>query len=499
MTPPPPPIPVPTAQRAASAAAHGSAAPDRVPASEKLALGLGQAAALGTHNALTTLANPVYNVIMGMSPVHLSVLTFAQRIWDAFLDPLVGQLSDNLRTRWGRRRPLMLIAALPMALGFASLWCFPRGLSSLGLVAYFFGSSLAFYLCHSFFYVPLTALQIEATSDYHERTRVASVVGICTWGFTIFNQWMYPLLQSKWFSDPVSGVRTVGVAAALVYGAMALVPLVWVCERPPVGQAPRRQRQRFGSALRETWGNRDFVLLLGIRAVSQFGYGVVAILGFYLNCYLVHAGDLGAASAIQGWIGTSYVAGSVAAFWLFRVIGLRFGKKRTLQISAALLVAGALIKIAVYHPGWRWAQLLIPMTNGLALSGITLMTTAMLADVVSADELATGCRREGLYVSVLSWFDKVGSSTGALLSGFVLIWTGFDAKLGAHQPFATLAQMKWLYAIMPFAGAAVTVLLAQKYRLDERKAYEIKQALEARAAAAAAEASHANRPANPFI
>jgi GPH family glycoside/pentoside/hexuronide:cation symporter len=457
---------------------HKTAQRDRIPASEKLALGLGQAAAMGTHNALTTLANPVYNVMMGMSPVYLSVLTGLQRLWDAFLDLFVGQFSDRLRTRWGRRRPLILIAALPMAAGFASVWFFPRNMGGLALLLNFLTSSLLFYTFHSFYSVPLTALQAEATLDYHERTRVASVVGICTWAFSLSNQWLYPLIQSKVFADPVAGVRWVAGASAAVYAVMAFSPALFVRERPLADSVRRNKGEPFFHALRETWHNRDFLILLGVRSVSQLGYSIVSVLSFYLNCYLVHGGDLRAASSIQGWLGTSYVVASVAAFWLFRLLALHLGKQRTLQIAAGVLIAGAIVKVVVYQPGWRWPQLIVTAANGTALAGISLMTTSMLADIVSEDELKTSRRREGLYCSVISWVDKLGSSTGALLSGFLLVGAGFDVKLGGHQGAATLQLMKWIYVIFPLIGAVMTVLLAHFYTLTETRAYEVKRALE---------------------
>ena len=138
---------------------------------------------------------------------------------------------------------------------------------------------------------------------------------------------------------------------------------------------------------------------------------------------------------------------------------------------------------SAYQPGWRWLQIFVPATNGVALAGISLLTTAMLADIVSADELATGRQREGLYCSVLSWLDKVGSSTGGLVSGFLLVWIGFDAKLtGGHQSATTLVWMKWLYASLPMCGAVLTIVFAHYYTLDEERAFQVKQALEARRA-----------------
>ena len=457
---------------------HPTANADRVPAREKFALGLGAAASMGTHNAVHTLANPIYNVILGMNPAYLSMIIFVQRFWDAFLDPLAGHLSDNSKSKWGRRRPFLL-AALPTALAFAGIWFFPRGLGEMQLVGYFAVTSMVFYLFHTFFTVPLTALQIEVTGDYHERTRVASVVGICTWLFSIGNQWLFPLVQSGWFADPITAVRWVTSVAALLYAALALAPALFVKERFRTVAATRQPRIGFWQALRTTSRNRDFLLLIGVRSISTFGYSIVALLGFYLNVYLVHGGDLRAAGAIQGWLGSAYVLACIFSYWAFRLLALRIGKRRALQCAAGVLIAAGLVKLCVYVPGLRWWQILVPAMNGVAQAGIMLLTTAMLADIVDADELSSGRRREGLYAAALAWLDKVGSSAGALLAGFVLVWIGFKAELGGAQPPATLQLMKWLYAFFPLLGAAITIALAQRYTLDETKAYAIKRELEA--------------------
>ncbi|WP_438480286.1 MFS transporter [Oleiharenicola lentus] len=462
---------------------HQTTAPqDKVPAGEKFALGLGQSASMGTHNALTTLSNPVYNVILGMNPAYLSVIVFVQRFWDAFLDPLVGHFSDNTASKWGRRRPYLLAAALPMAVTFAAIWFVRAGMSDFRLALFFTITSLVFYFFHSCYTVPLAALQIEVTGDYHERTRVASVVGICTWLFSIGNQWLFPIIQSGWFKDPITGIRWVTAGIAGLYALLACAPAFFVRERFQAPVKVKREKIRFLTALKQTAGNRDFALLIGVRSISTFGYSIVAVLGFYLNVYLVHGGDLRAAGAIQGWLGSAYVVGCIGSYWAFRVIALRVGKRRALQLAAGILVAAGIVKLFVYVPGLRWWQILVPAMNGIAQAGIMLLTTAMLADIVDADELKSGQRREGLYSSVLSWLDKVGSSTGGLISGFILVWVGFNAKLGSAQPEGTLALMKWLYAFFPFAGAAITIVLAQRYTLDENEAYEIKRRLEAQRA-----------------
>jgi GPH family glycoside/pentoside/hexuronide:cation symporter len=123
------------------------------------------------------------------------------------------------------------------------------------------------------------------------------------------------------------------------------------------------------------------------------------------------------------------------------------------------------------------------MTNGAAQAGFGLLTNAMLGDVADLDEWHTGLRREALFSSLLSWFEKAGKSLGSLVAGFVLVWIGFDAKFGAQGP-ATLAAMQWAYAITPAAGALLALWLIRRYDLTEARAYEVKDALTRRRAAA---------------
>ena len=166
--------------------------------------------------------------------------------------------------------------------------------------------------------------------------------------------------------------------------------------------------------------------------------------------------------------------------WLERQIG----KKRTLQTAAGLLVFGCCTKLFLYHPGHPWLQLVFLSINGVANAGFTLMTTAMLADIADFNEWQTGLRREAIFSSLLSWFEKAGNSLGALLTGFLLVWIGFNAKLGS-QSASTLALMKYSYVVAPTAGALLVIYVIRRYNLSEDRAYEIKADLTRRRAATA--------------
>jgi GPH family glycoside/pentoside/hexuronide:cation symporter len=173
------------------------------------------------------------------------------------------------------------------------------------------------------------------------------------------------------------------------------------------------------------------------------------------------------------------VAAILGSLLLYPWLTRRLGKKRVFQLAAAVLAAGCLSKLFLYQPGQPWLQLIVIGANGLSSSGMSLMAAAMLGDIADYDEWKTGLRREALFASVLSWFDKAGMSFGALLGGFVLVWIGFDAKHGA-QPAHTLELMKFSYFLAPFLGALIALLVIRRYALDEAGAYAIKTELSAR-------------------
>lgn len=458
---------------------------DRVPPREKLGLSAGRVAVDGTHLTLHVLISPIYNVTMGLNPALLSTLVFVQRFWDALLDPLLGQFSDNFRSRWGRRLPLMAAGALPLALLFAALWFFPRELRDQPLFLYLLVVSLTFYVAHSLYAMPLAGLTLEATDDYHERTRLMAVVQSFGFGFQILSQWLFPLTQSSLFPDTITGLRWVAGGCALIFLVAGLLPVFLCRERHYDRLVARQPALSFWQSLRAVRADRDFLTLLAARFSVSFLYNVVSMLVFYMNVYYVFGGDVKGSAVAFGFVGSSYhVTAILGSLFLYPRLARRLGKKRVFQIAAGVLMVGCVSKLFLYQPGRPWLQLFIVAANGLSASGIGLMASAMLGDIADADEWRHGCRREALFASLLSWFDKAGMSFGALLGGFVLVGIGFDAKLGAQSPH-TLALMKFAYFLLPFLGALVALLVMRRYSLGEADAYRIKAELAQRRAASA--------------
>jgi GPH family glycoside/pentoside/hexuronide:cation symporter len=458
-------------------------ASDRVSWRERIGLGFGKVVADGTHGTLHVLVNPIYNMTLGLNPALISTVVFIQRIWDAMLDPVWGNFSDNFRSRWGRRIPLLLSACIPLALLFAAIWWFPRGASQAWLFWHLLLVSLAFYTAHSLYSMPLGGLTVEATDDYHERTRLASITLAFGFAFQIASQWLFPLTQISVFNDGIQGLRWVAAGCALLFLGFGLMPVFLCRERHYHRIAGKQKSTSLLKNLQAVRGNRSFLAMLSARFVASFGYNIVGMLGIYMNTYYVFGGNLKASAMAYGFLGSAFhVAAIIMSLLVYPAIARRVGKKRTFQISACILLCGCAAKLVVYHPGHPWLQFIVLSTNGAASAGLSLMPAAMLGDIADQDELKTGLRREALFASLLSWFEKAGNSFGSLLAGFVLVWVGFNAKLGAQTP-ETLALMKFSYFLAPTLGALLALYFIRHYDLNEDEAYRIKATLHERRAA----------------
>ena len=465
-------------------AVHVTAIRDRVSLREKVGLGLGKVVVEGTHGTLHVLVNPIYNMTLGLNPALISSIVFIQRLWDAMLDPIWGSFSDNFRSRWGRRRPLLAAALLPVAVLFTALWFFPRDAGSSGLFWHLLLVSLAFYAVHSIYSMPLGGLVLEATDDYHERTRLAAVTFTFGFAFQIASQWLFPLTQLAVFGDGITGLRWVAVGFGATFLIVGVAPVLLCRERLYVRVASRQPRVSLLKGLRAVRDNRPFLALLSVRFVLSFGYNLVGMLSIYMNTFFVFHGELRAAAWFYGFLGSSFhLTAIVSSLFLYPRLTRRHGKKRSLQIAIAVLLFGCACKLVVYQPDLPWLQFVVFASNGVASAGFALLATAMLGDVADLDEWMTGLRREALFASLLSWFEKAGNSLGSLLCGFLLVWIGFRSVPGA-QSKETLRLMQLAYFAMPTLGSIIALWLIRRYDLSEDRAYEIKDSLARRRAAA---------------
>lgn len=460
---------------------------DKVPFWQKVAYGAGGPVEHFTGAIPKSLYTPVFNIGLGMNPAVISVVLMVMTIWDAMIDPFIGNVSDNTRTRWGRRRPYIVVGAVLTAILMPVLWLVPEGLGQVGLASWFIGIGLLLYTCSSIWAMPYYSLNLEMTPDYDERTRVVAYRATFQHVFYLFGSWILYLASLPVFADPVTGkpdlangMRTIGFVMGGIILVLGVIPGLFVKERYYRKTVDSRPKVPLIRGLKQTLRTKPFLLLIGVVLLKSFGAGLVATLGFYLNAYYVCEGDLTLAAKIQGIKATAYFVPGLLAIPFFTWLSARIGKIRLVNLT---LLGGILSQLAVlvcYNPKYPYLQIL-PGFLGVPLgAALWMLMPSMQADVIDYDELQTGQRREGSFASVFSWIYKLSTTITVGAAGFVLVWTGFEVKNGASQPPHVLDNMLLFYVFVPVVFLVAAFFLLRLYPLTRERSQEIRDQLEAR-------------------
>lgn len=434
-----------------------------------------------------SMVNQVFNMTLGVSPDYISLCFLIFRLWDAFTDPIMGWISDHARTRWGRRRPFILVGGVLTGLLFPVMWFVPRNWSEPAIVAWLMCSGVVFYTAFTVWSMPYQSMMMEMTPDYHERTRVGAVRAVFGKVGGLAMGWIWAITQLPLFAsaatgkaDTLAGMRAVSLILGALIVALAILPAFFVKERYYSHALKHAGRISVKAGFRQTFDNRPFVLLIGATIAFSIGANMTTGFGVYLNTYYVQGGNKAAASVMTGWVNTVGLLTGIVSIPLFQWLGHRFGKHVTLMCAMATLTMSSLVTWWTYNPRHPWLVLCNAVLNSPGLTGLWLIIPSMLADVVDKDELQTGERREGAYAAIYSWTMKASIAIGYGLSGPLLVLTGFDATREGPQAPGALHAMRLWNLFIPAVTMVVAFCFIKRYPLTAKRMADIRKALEAR-------------------
>jgi len=454
---------------------HITAKADRVKISQKLAFGLGVMVTVVAINGVAGLVQLYLNVGLKISPVLVGIVMMIPRFWDAVTDPLVGYLSDNTRSRWGRRIPYIFCGAIFVGVTYALLFTIPRNWSSNAMVVYFTVMSILFYTGITIYGIPQGALGLEMTNDYHERTRIFSYASFFTLLGAIIMPWYYWLANRSCFSDEVEGLRWVGVGVGAVLMVCGLTCAL-VCKEGKRQQAMHQTKVGFRDTFAKTVENRTFLLLIAVTVMMALGNALVSGFGGYVTIYYLYGGDKAASSVLMGYFGTVIAVVGLLGIYPMNWLSGRIGKRKTVMLFLVIISLGSLSKFWCYNPTHPYLSLIpaVPFSIGWLVLGT--LGASMMADVCDEDELKTGIRREGVYQAAYGWWLKLGLAIGPLIAGVILQSTGFNAKLDIQSEHSMFLIRMW-DIILPAVIPLLAIYCIKKYPLTEERAYEIKALL----------------------
>lgn len=420
-----------------------------------------------------------------MSPAWVGLAMTIPQFVDLVVNPMLGRLSDNTHTRWGRRRPFIFVGTLLGAALVAGIWWMPLSWVQdwKGFVYLLFFSTLLLVNL-AIFEMAHVALGYEMSDDYEQRSKVMAVrnwyfsVGGLAGGFT------YWLAMRPFFgtghAGEIVGMRCISLGMAAMILVVGLISVIATQER---FQNINKTHVPILQAIKDTLRNRAFVVILVARIISVLGNGVGGSMIAYIGIYSVCQGDKELFNkVIAGWIGLATFALSFLMIPLAVPVTRWLGKGRGLIIGAGLGCLSALALPFVLQPGnvyiwFAWTLLFMPM--GI-VSG-NLLASAM-PDICDVDELEHGERREGLFAAVMAFITKIESSLCAGIGGYVLVKTGFDQHLIQQAP-EVITKMRF-YAFGPMIVAAIlTFVVYCFFPLTKKRMDEVRAKLDARHAA----------------
>ncbi len=469
---------------------YQTAAAERVPIIQKAAFGAGHLV-----NNLLPGALGIFMFFLltafGMDPFLAGLLGGLPRFFDALTDPIMGFISDNTKSRYGRRRPYIFVGAILSGVFFAVLWQLYADNSQTYNFWYFLIFSLVYLVGNTIFSTPLIGLGYEMTPDYNERTRLmafSQTLGQVAW---MIVPWFWVLIANpNLFESQAVGVRSLSVIVGGVCIVLGIMPAIF-CRGIDSSKMENRKEITFRTlfsnlvdlfkGIVQVSKNIPFMRLCGATFLVFNGFQMVASFSYFIIVFYMFKGDYGMAGNWPAWFST--VSAIVTAFLVIPIISAlsnRYGKRKAFIISTVISIIGYGLKWWGFNPA-NPIMIFMPIPlMSFGIGGLFTLMMSMTADVCDLDELKNGMpRKEGTFGAIYWWMVKLGQALALVLGGLVLKVVGFDQN-ATLQAADTITKLRIADITIPAITAFLAIVVMWKYDLTEEKAREIKETLEAR-------------------
>jgi Na+/melibiose symporter-like transporter len=459
-----------------------SAADRRLSLPTRFFYGFGSVAFGVKDNGFSYFLGFFYTQVVGLPAATVGLAIMFAFILDAFIDPVIGQLSDNTRSKWGRRHPFMYASAIPVAASYLLLWNPPKGWEQGALVAYLISTAVLIRTFISCYEIPSAALASELTTDYDERTRLLSWRFLFGWvgGLAMYGLALAVFLRPD-AAHPVgqlnpAGYANYGLFAAALMAVAILTTSIGTHKEIPNLRAPPHGRVTLGQLSRELFGtlaNRNFLFILA----SSFFYAMGIGLGFSINLYFSTYFWEFSSGQIAGFTFSS-LAAAVLAFAIAPRIAQTFDKKPAalilIPLGIIVTVAPIVLRLLGLMPP-NGSPVLYPTIFATSIAGVglgivgSILFTSMIADVVEDSELKTGRRQEGVFFAAAAFINKAVSGMGIFTSGMIISAIHFPQHVKPGEVAPEIVRSLGLtYLPVQAVLYGTTVLLLIGYRISRR-------------------------------
>jgi len=444
------------------------------------------------------LANQMFPAILGIFMVVLiedlefsgwmwSLVFLFPRIFDAITDPIMGFISDNTKSKWGRRRQYVLIGGILMGIAYIFMWQLYKVDGVQYNFWYFFLWSLVFYLGLTIFSVPYVAMGYEMSDDFHERTNIMAIAQfIGQWAWVIAPLFWIIMYDENWFPSADIAVRELAIWVAIPSAICAIVPAIFIKTNSTLNEdyEPLNSANIGNSLIKiiksfaEAFKIKEFRKLCGATFLIFNAFNTVAALTFFVIVYKLFNGDAGASGiwvsmfGCLGALGTTFIVIPAVA-WMSK----KLGKKKAFMLSQSISLVGYIMLYFLFIPGKPWLYVIALPFFSFGIGSLFTIMMSMTADVIDIDEMNTGKRREGIFGAIYWWMVKVGYGIAGALSGVIITIVGFNSDLATTDQQAAVDGLHTFFCFFPMVGTILAMLIMRNYTITEERSLEIRSQL----------------------
>jgi GPH family glycoside/pentoside/hexuronide:cation symporter len=459
----------------------------KVPMGQKIAFGFGMLA-----NQMFPAALGIFMVVLvqnlGFPGWMWGIIYFFPRIFDSVTDPIMGFISDNTKSKWGRRRQYVFIGAILMGISFVIMWQLYKDSGVNYNFAYFMFWSFLFYLGLTIFSVPYVAMGYEMSDDFHERTSIMAIAQwIGQWAWVIA-PWFWVIMyingDDGWFETAEEATRTLAVWVGVILMFIAMVPAFFIKSKSTLDEdyADMSLKNIKGSFNEIILGFKEALKIKPFRKLcfSTFlifnAFNTVATFTFFVIVYQLFNGDAEAANAgywpslfgCLGALSTTFIVIPVVT-WMSR----KLGKKTAFIWSQGISIIGYIMLWFLLIPGKPYMFIFALPFFSFGIGSLFTLMMSMTSDVIDLDELNTGKRREGIFGAIYWWMVKFGFAIAGALSGVILTIIGFQEGVPSTDQEGAIIGLRAFFSGLPIAGTLLAIYIMRDYDITEDRALEI--------------------------
>ena len=451
----------------------------------------------------------------GLSLVLVGLLITLSRLTDVITDPIIGFVSDRLKTRWGRRKPFVLAGTPIFAFGIWFLFVPPFTFSQVSVLGFEFNSGYPYlfimvaitYLGSTIKDIPYVAWGAELSRNYNERTLVTSWREGFSVAGALIAAFVPAVILFYGYTKPTDAVYFLSIGMCVVMPIVVLNALVVVPEYPVV---ETREKIPLKESLKIVFQNGPYITLIIIFMFSTLGSAMTNSLSFFFVKHVLLAGDL------YGLYLAPYFISQIAAIPIWFALSRRIGKHRATMVAIgwysfwacfvpiiavlpdpwfdafeipvllSFLPEAQYVSVVSHFEGIDTGKFLlfiaIMCLKGSAIGALAALPAAMAADVVDVDTARTGKQRAGAYFSIWSMTRKMAYAVGILIGTGMAVAFGFDSladPMNTTNTEFSLLMLAIMYSVVPAMFKFVAMPLLWKYPLTEARLAEIQEEIKA--------------------